>query len=171
MQNNDLEAARFLEEAYKSETSRKQIMFFNKDILSYDEKNSNWLWAIYESKTQIVIAIHGFGLTDKPDFVKLLSDKFFKNNENNKLLDEFCRLHLSLNRDERQVFITSHSLGCWIVSKCEVNNKGSTHTGVMFAPYGLGDNPKVLEFMAQTSRYKKIFYDNDPVAKILLTQD
>lgn len=169
MENNDLEAARFVDESYKKEESRKKIMFFNKDMLSYDPKNSNWLWGIWESKTQIVLAIHGFD-TVKPDFAKLLSDRFFNNNENNELLDRFCKLHLLLKQESRQVFMFSHSLGCWIIAKCEVRNGGGSHTGIMFAPYAVGDNQEVLEFMAQTSRYKKIFYDNDTVAKILLKQ-
>jgi len=170
MENNDLEAARFLEQSYKKEEARSKIMFFNKDILSYDEKNSTWLWATYESKTQIVLAIHGFD-TANVSFAKLLSDRFFNNNENNELLEKFCRLHLLLKRDNRQVFITSHSLGCWIVAKCEVRNGGGSQTGIMFAPYALGDNQEVLDFMANTSRFKKVFYDNDPVAKILLKQE
>lgn len=162
MDNTDVELIKIISESYKDENKRIKSLFYNKEILFYNGKNSNWLYSVYEGERQIVIGVRGYN-NERIEFVKMKSKSFFNNKR--ELYDEFKQLFSMLRIDRRDIILAGHSLGAKIIAKLEVET-GAKFKGLMLAPYMLGENPIVNDFIRNSQRYKKIFYDTDILVKI-----
>jgi len=132
-------------------------------------KESSNLYVVYENSQKVIVSLHG---VQKERFnkntIRTIAGEWFLNQENNKLVSRFCDYHKRLKQESRQVIINGHSLGTLIIAECEVKNRGSFFTGNLYAPFNRSPNDEVSNFLSGTSRYKKIFYENDPVSQFVL---
>jgi endonuclease/exonuclease/phosphatase family metal-dependent hydrolase len=88
--------------------------------------------------------------------------------EETEAMEKFCAVYRELLNNPKSVFISAHSLGTWLVAGCEILNPNNKIEGVMFSPYVANIKSPKAKFLAETSRFKKIFYNNDPVVMTLL---
>jgi len=157
--------AKLCKEAYK-ETNKRQRIFniLGKDHY-YDEDRSNGLYCFYENAEVILIGIHG---ADDFRLSLLAVEQFISPARNAPEIDKFCKLHTELLQDTRPKIVAAHSLGGWVISECESKLLNNHYEGVLFAPYTPTKSGSIVDFMSQTSKFKKIFYDNDFFANNLL---
>jgi endonuclease/exonuclease/phosphatase family metal-dependent hydrolase len=164
---HEQDLTRLLRQSYND--NRARSIFLYDTLAFYDAQNSTRIYAIYENNTHVFIGVHGVQLEKaNTAFLALLSDKFFNNAENNLILKQFCEVLQRANNDTREVIVCGHSLGANLISRCESETPTKNIKGVFFAPYADNIYSAATNFMAQTSRYKKIFYRNDIASAALL---
>ena len=160
--------AKLVQEAYKEESKRARSFDMVCKNHIYRPEKSNDLWCWYEDKNVILLGLHGvndFRLT------QLSIGQFFDQDKLEPEIEKFCDIHKQLSDTAKTVFLAAHSLGAWILISCQFINNDKNIEGVLFAPYAPSKGGHKIDIMASSTRFKKIFYDNDWIASNLLKND
>jgi endonuclease/exonuclease/phosphatase family metal-dependent hydrolase len=163
--NTHQELARLSNISYEDVDNRPSQFTFQNRKFSYNKSKSTGLYCHYENNIHILLGIHG---ADNVELNLIALGHFYNNNSLNPLIEDFCIKHAELVNDPREVMLVGHSLGCWIVAHCENVNPNNDIGGVFFSPYIPDKNSKQSRFIGQTSKFKKILYDNDWIASNIL---
>ena len=155
--------------AYKKEEKRPRVFSFGGYDHDYKDEFSTGLWVRYENATTVLVGIHG---ADDARLIQIAGGQFIDPEKVEKEMNEFCEVFKELLKiTDKRVYISSHSLGCWITAGCEMLNHNNRITGYMFSPYVPDKTSVKSKFIAETYKYKKVFYNNDWFANNLLKMD
>jgi hypothetical protein len=143
----------------------QELLPLMENNLNIEMKNLRSYGRGYENKDIILVGVHG---ADDLKLNSIAIGQFLDTERSESEISKFCSIHKELINSPKSVFISAHSLGTWIVSSCEILNPNNKIEGIFFGSYFVNQKSPKSDFMATTSRYKKIFYDNDWFANGLL---
>lgn len=154
--------------AYKDPNSRPRTFSMKGREHQYNKENSTGLWCWYEDPEVILLGIHGAN-----DFKlnQTAISQFLDPDKVETEIAKFCELHNKLLENDKPIFVSAHSLGCWTIASCEIGSINERIRGILFAPYVPNKKHPKTKFMSGESRFKKVFYDNDFFATNLLKTD
>ena len=151
--------AKITQLSYKGRNSRpKTVRFINSDFQYFKELSTD-LFSHYENDNTVIVSIHG---ADDVKLNVLAIKQFFKTTTNSQV----CSKLRTLKNSNKKVYVTCHSLGCYLTATC-YKQLGYDYPTVMFGPF----IPKIdstTKYLASNPNIKKILYQQDLFAKELL---
>ncbi len=111
----DLLMAQMISESYKNPNHRQRDFVYKNETFVYHREKSNSLYAHYEGRYNIFVAIHG--ADDLALNVTAL--RFALNiNAQDDIINQFCDKYEELTKSNKNVILGGHSIGGFAINKC-----------------------------------------------------
>lgn len=136
-------------------------------VLSYEPEKSNSLYCHYENEDFIIVAVHG---TNDLRLSILAIGQFISPGLESNEVQNFCTKYDNLINEDKPVFLTGHSIGCYMIVSCARRHNKKLRS-FLFAPYVPRQFGNVYNDIRQDSTFKKILYDNDWLGNNMLVGD
>ena len=155
----DLLMAQMISESYKNPDDRKKGFTFRDELFIYHRDKSNNLYAHYEGRDNIFVAIHG-----ADDLALNFTALRFSLNINaqDDIINEFCGKYEELTKSHKNVILGGHSIGGFAINKC-MERSNVKLQAITYASF----HPK-LESDWGARRVRKHLYSNDWLANNIL---